>query len=373
MSASDPGSYPAGFADGVTARKIDVIAMVAPGYLEIRDPRGEMLERWAFGDIAVVSSPRRDEPGVLQGGRGGRARLTFTHPALLARLREAGAARRGAHAGDRTMVRRALIWGVAMVAGIAALFFVAIPLLAKEIAAVIPRGFEARLGDRYVEMLTGFLAEGPVANQVCRNRDGIAVIERLVQRLQAVARVDPPPAVTVVNGGLVNAFALPGSRLIVMRGLIDSVDDADELAAVLAHELAHAVHRHPTEAAVKRTAGSFVVGLLLGDAIGISVVGTVAGQLLAAAYSREAESEADATGLMLLDKAGIEAGGFVRFMARMAEMEGKASGARLFAHFSTHPPSEARAALGRTHAGRGAPAMSAEDWSQLKAVCSLTR
>lgn len=373
MSASDPGFYPAGYADGRTARKIDVIAMVAPGFLEIRDPTGTMLERWAFADIAVVSAPRRDEPGVLKGGRDGRARLTFTHAALIARLRDAGAGAPAAHAGDRRMVRRVLVWGAAMVAGVAAIFLVAIPLLAKEIAAVIPRGFEARLGDRYVEMLTGFLADAPEANQLCRDRDGIAVIKRLVDRLQAVAQVDPPPAVTVVNGGLVNAFALPGSRLIVMRGLIDAVDDADELAAVLAHELAHAVHRHPTEAAVKRTAGSFVVGLLLGDAISVSIVGSVAGQLLAAAYTREAESEADATGLMLLDKAGIEAGGFVRFMARMAEMEGKASGARLLAHFSTHPPSEARAALGRAHAGRGAPAMSAEAWSQLKAVCRLTR
>ncbi|MBL8698969.1 MAG: M48 family metallopeptidase [Alphaproteobacteria bacterium] len=372
MSAFDTGAYAAGYADGRTARRVDVIAMVAPGQLELRHPDGTMLERWAFADIRLVAAPREGEAGMLQGGEGGRARLRFTQPALLARLREAGAAVPHAHYGDRRIARRALFWGAATVAGVAALFLVVIPLLAKQIAAVIPRGFEARLGDRYVEMLTGFLADGPGPARLCGRPEGRAALQDLVDRLQAHARVDPPPVVSVINGGLVNAFALPGSRLIVLRGLIDAVGDADELAAVIAHELAHVVHRHPTEAAVKRTAGSFVVGLILGDAIGVSIAGTIAGQLLSAAYTREAEAEADDTGLRLLAAAGIDASGFARFMARMAEQEGKGAGSGVLAHFSTHPPSEARAALARGQAGRGASAMSGEAWRRLRAICAVT-
>ncbi|MBM3525919.1 MAG: M48 family metallopeptidase [Alphaproteobacteria bacterium] len=370
MSASDTGAFAVGYSDGRIARRIDAIAMVAPGHLEIRNRDGTMIDRWAFAGIALVMAPARGEAGVLQGGVDGAARLSVTDPLLLARMRDAGATLGSARYGDRTIVRRAMIWGVGTVAAIAVLFLAIIPALSRQIAAVIPRGFEARLGDRYVELVTGFLADGGKV-PVCRGTEGRVVLETLVARLAAPVTIDPPPTVRVINGALVNAFALPGSRLVVMRGLLEAIGDADELAAVLAHELAHAVHRHPTEAAIKRSAGSFVVGLLLGDAISVSIAGTLGGQLLSAAYSREAEAEADTTGLRILAAAGIDAAGFVRFMARMAEMEGKSSGARLLAHFSTHPPSAERAAMAQANAGRGGLALSAEDWRRLRAICAV--
>lgn len=371
MSASDAGAFAVGYSDGRSARRLEAIAMVAPGHLEIRNRDGTMIERWAFADVALVTPPRRGEPGVLQGGAEGAARLSFTEPLLLARLREAGAPIGAARYGDGAIVRRAVFWSAGAIGAIAVLFLAVIPTLSRQIANIIPRDFEARLGDRYVDLVTEFLAD-PGKPGRCAGADGRAALEALVARLAKTVTLDPLPTVTVINGALVNAFALPGSRLVVMRGLLEAIGDAEELAGVLAHELAHAVHRHPTEAAIKRSAGSFVVGLLLGDAITVSIAGTLAGQLLSAAYSREAEAEADTTGLGILADAGIDAGGFLRFMARMAEMEGKSSGARLLAHFSTHPPSAERAALAQASAGRGGAAMGAADWRRLRAICAVT-
>lgn len=366
--------FPARYSDGQIARRVDVLVQIAPGFLEIRMRDGQMIDRWNFATIGVIARPRRGEECQLQGGATAAARLIFSDAALFDRLREAGAPIKPARYGDARMRRRALLWAGAAIASVAAIFLVVIPMLATQIAAILPRKFEASLGDRYVDMFAELFADGPRDKRICRSADGVAALDRLVERLQGVARVDPPPVVTVINGKLVNAFALPGSRLIVLRGLIDDASDADELAGVLAHELAHALHRHPTEAAVKRTAASLVVGLLLGDAITVSIFGTIAGQLLSTAYSREAEAEADATGLRLLTEAGIDTGGFSRFMDRLAfkdrleKMEGGATGG-LLSLFSTHPPSAARAALARAREGQGGKFMNAVDWWQIKKIC----
>jgi beta-barrel assembly-enhancing protease len=373
MSVDDSSTEFAGLLnDGRSARAIAVTVRVVPGHLEFADGDGAVADRWPFAVLGLVRRPRRGEAVVLRGGRDGAARLTIRDPAILDRLRGAGALLAVTAPGPPGAWRRLVAWGIGAVASLALIFFVALPMLATHVAAVLPRGFEAEVGDRYAEMLTRLLADPRAGAATCTQPAGRAALDTLVAQLQAVARVDPPPVVTVIDGATMNAFALPGSRLIVMRGLIAAVEDADELAAVLAHEIAHTVHRHPTETAIRQSAASFVLGLVVGDALGVSVIGTLAGQLLAAAHSREAEAEADATGLRLLAQAGLRTDGFARFMSRLAHKEGGRGAPGVLGYFETHPPSAARAARGGDRAD-GAPAMSPAEWDAVRRICEPVR
>ena len=134
----------------------------------------------------------------------------------------------------------------------------------------------------------------------------------------------------------VNAFAAPGGHVVVLSGLIDEAKSGDEVAGVLAHEIAHVIHRHPMESLVRAMGLAVLAEALSGDGLG----GTAAMLLAVTAYSREAE--ADATAVALLEAAGYDPLGLTDFFGRMAGEE-KRSGAGLIpSYLSTHPPSEAR-------------------------------
>jgi predicted Zn-dependent protease len=155
----------------------------------------------------------------------------------------------------------------------------------------------------------------------------------------------------VVNTDAVNAFALPGGFVYVNRGLIEQTSNLSELAGVLAHEIAHVEERHSVkqiERVQRANLGGVLASILLGGAAGgLAQTGiNVAGTAILAGYSREAESQADSLGVVLLVKAGIDPNGMVTFFKRLlAEHERQPS---LFEQwFSTHPLTEARIAATR--------------------------
>ena len=76
----------------------------------------------------------------------------------------------------------------------------------------------------------------------------------------------------------------------------------------LAHEHAHVLERHPTEVAVTRAGGLTLVSFLVGDVFGGVVIAGVAEALLSAGYTREAEAEADAVAIELMDAVGWKTG-----------------------------------------------------------------
>ncbi|MDH3919912.1 MAG: M48 family metalloprotease, partial [Rhodospirillales bacterium] len=106
------------------------------------------------------------------------------------------------------------------------------------------------------------------------------------------------------------------------------------------------------------------LGVMLGD-LGGGIVGLAGETLLSTSFSREAESDADATALELLGGAGLSAGGVAAFFARLQEEQGDMPAA--LALLSTHPTNESRREF---FAGAGGEtAMSAADWQALKAIC----
>jgi predicted Zn-dependent protease len=153
----------------------------------------------------------------------------------------------------------------------------------------------------------------------------------------------------VIESDTPNAFALPGGYVAVYTGLLPVADNADGLAAVMGHEIGHALARHGAERMSQQQLmqfGQVAAGAMVGDMgyeaqrmiAGVFGMGAEVGLLLP--FSRTHESEADMIGLELLVRACFDPREAPRLWERMAQLSG---GDRPPAILSTHPDPEARA------------------------------
>ena len=151
--------------------------------------------------------------------------------------------------------------------------------------------------------------------------------------------------VNVVSSNEVNAWCMPGGKIAVYTGLIEKVHPTDdELAAVMGHEIGHALREHGRERASQQQAQGIVLGigaalLGLGDA-GASLAQTVADVTIGLPYSREFEREADRIGVELAARAGYDPRAAVTLWQKMIKVSG--GGPPQF--LSTHPSPENRIA-----------------------------
>ena len=153
----------------------------------------------------------------------------------------------------------------------------------------------------------------------------------------------------LVEDSEINAFCMPGGKIVVYTGLMELVSSDDELAVVLGHEVAHAVAKHSNErmsqqllAAAGAAAATEVVGRV--DATKRDAAATVFGlgaQVgVMLPFSRRHESEADYMGLALMTMAGYDPGAAVGFWKKMAAKGGSSMPAIL----SSHPSDATRIA-----------------------------
>ncbi len=148
--------------------------------------------------------------------------------------------------------------------------------------------------------------------------------------------------VVVFNDKTPNAFALPGNKIGIHTGMITLVDNPDQLAAVIGHEVGHVLAKHSNERASQQMAVSQGMSLIqavsapqtaLGQtAIGLLGVGAQYGILMP--YSRIHESEADRMGLNLMAKAGFDPR---QSIGLWQKMEQASQGRQPIEFMSTHP------------------------------------
>jgi predicted Zn-dependent protease len=170
----------------------------------------------------------------------------------------------------------------------------------------------------------------------------VEAIQSMVDRLTPHAATDDMEfEVHVVDAPLVNAFALPGGKIVVFTGLIAKADDADQVAGVLGHEMAHATLRHGLQRISQSLGFAAAVNLLLGDTQGLIAAGAELFQLASVnSYSREQEKAADEEGVRMLHAAGIDPLALARFFDTLKEEQGELPG--VVSWISTHPQHEAR-------------------------------
>ena len=147
----------------------------------------------------------------------------------------------------------------------------------------------------------------------------------------------------VDNPKVANAFVLPGGKVFVYSGLFRYAANEDELAVVVAHEVAHALRSHGIKGA-QRQQKAGLIGALLQVGMGVAGVNQNTAQTVTQVYrqgatlgylrphSREQELEADSIGLMLMAKAGYDPRAALSFWNKFGR-----SGQRIPEYLSTHP------------------------------------
>ena len=154
----------------------------------------------------------------------------------------------------------------------------------------------------------------------------------------------------LVADNQVNAFCMPGGKIVVYEGILPVTQNEASLAIVLGHEIAHAVAKHSAEQMTKSSNSSTLVQLgggvlsALGVDSGVTQVATAAASqgltLLNLKYSRDNESEADYMGLIFAAMAGYDPNVAVTFWQRMAAQ----SGGNVATWMSSHPSDQKRIA-----------------------------
>lgn len=155
----------------------------------------------------------------------------------------------------------------------------------------------------------------------------------------------------LVQDQSVNAFCMPGGKIVVYEGLLPVTKDEASLAIVLGHEIAHAVAKHSAEQMskqIKNQYGTEILGQVL-NAAGVSSGTTQLAQIIAQKglqfrslkYSRDNESEADRMGLIFAAMAGYDPNVAISFWQRMAQMTGNSNQSDVF---SDHPSDAKRIA-----------------------------
>ena len=174
-----------------------------------------------------------------------------------------------------------------------------------------------------------------------------------VKRLRAIAqRIIPQTArwnpkakawnweVNLLKSNQVNAFCMPGGRIAFFTGIIDKLKlTDDEIAAVMGHEIAHALREHGRDRQSKATGTSLVTGIggaILSAWSGYDVrgVANAAGQMVVLKFSRDEEREADLVGLDIAARAGYDPRAGVALWNKMAALDGRGAPIELL---STHP------------------------------------
>jgi predicted Zn-dependent protease len=230
------------------------------------------------------------------------------------------------------------------------------PFDRSQIVAMNPQQ-EAQLG---VQAFRQVLTENQAA--VVKSGPTVDAVERIGRNLAAAAESEPvlerlklkPQQFKwefrVLRSNQVNAFCLPGGKVVVYTGILPVAETESGLATVMGHEIGHALAHHGAERMAQQELvqlGQQAVAQSIGDMdpeqqrqiMGVLGAGSQYGVLLP--FSRKHESEADHIGLLLMAGAGYDPREAVEFWKRMDE---KGGGGRRPEFSSTHPSHEHRSA-----------------------------
>ena len=154
---------------------------------------------------------------------------------------------------------------------------------------------------------------------------------------------------SIINDSIPNAWALPGGKIVINRGLLTELDSEAELAAVLGHELVHSDAAHGARAQSKgmlTQAGAVVGMVILGSTIDSQAAREVAlmvpalgAQLVTQKYGRDAEREADEYGMLYMSESGYDPQGAVELQETFVELSREKDPDWVSGLFASHPPS----------------------------------
>lgn len=284
--------------------------------------------------LVFLSHPSAPDLSVFTSDQG-----LLRHPELLARPAVAAQIGTAGKKKQRNRLNSLAVMAaiVALVAGLVALKDPFVGLVVNQ----IPPSLETRLGNLVFSQIE---AQTTLVDDEQLEADLAALAEPL---LRTIPEDDYPFELHLAEDSTINAFALPGGKIVVHTGLILEADRPEEVLGVLAHEIAHVTHRHSLRNLVGTMGVWVVVQTLLGDASAlVAVVAEGGTRLLTLEFSRDFERDADDTGWEYLIDAGIDPRGLITFFEKIkneaAEQLGGDEVEESLSFLSTHPSSQER-------------------------------
>jgi len=214
------------------------------------------------------------------------------------------------------------------------------PFVGDRVVEIIPISTEMKLGDIMFNNMSVYVADEDEVNS--------KLLNEFFEVCGFTSEYDI--RISYADQDLVNAFAVPGGRILIYRGIIDKMNTWEELAALMAHELAHVNERHSFKQIARSLSGYLILSVLTGDVAGAStIVLENAYQIHQLSYSRSHEKEADIKGLEYLKKLQIRPDAMVDLFNTLNNASGLGAGANVsegindgLEYLSTHPTSTNR-------------------------------
>jgi Zn-dependent protease with chaperone function len=233
------------------------------------------------------------------------------------------------------------------------LYLLIVPWLSEKLASKVSVKTEQQLGDAVYDAMSLSSQEDTAASFVLN---------------EFFAALDVPTAyrirITVVNDNVVNAFALPGGRIVVYTALLKQIKSYPELAALLSHEFTHINNKHSTKSIFRKLGSKVFLGLLFGRFGSVtSVLVNHADNLKSLTYSRKLEKESDTEGLAILTQRKIDPQGFVSLFNHLKE---SAPSHALPEFLGSHPDTDKRIA----YINEASKGVIISDNNQLKTIFS---
>jgi Zn-dependent protease with chaperone function len=310
---------------------------------ELRFEGGDVYVQMPISGIQIESGGLNNEHFLFQhASRPGwilstADRLVLDEMALTAEpevQKQISGARRRKMALTRFYIAGGVLLGL-VAAAVLLLFFMK-SALARAVASRLPPSWEQQFGDAAMDSVRKEMT-------VIEKTKWDAQIHLIESKLlPGVTNTLYPIQFHVVESSEMNAFALPGGHIVVFTGLLKAVDRPEELAGVIAHEIAHITERHVLRKTIESLGLVLVLQSLFGDASGLLAVAHQGTEfLLQQKFSRDFEREADEVGFRYLVTAKIDPKGMVDFFTKLGK-EAEKAGSTQLGFLATHPPTSER-------------------------------
>ncbi len=327
-------SYKAKYYNGVTSNSFEVEVILFENYLEIIYESNDENHRliWYFKSIKESSFLSKNEV-TLKYGEFPHQSLEIFDNELINKIHETeifSSSKKKYGLFIKGGVKTIVIASTLIIFTISLLYFVVVPFVGEKASLLVPQSTEIDLGNSiYENVISAYEIDTAKTNTINRFASNINF------------GTDYPISITVVNSSEVNAFAIPGGKIVVYSEILKSIQTPEELSALLSHEASHVILQHSLKSMCRSIATGLVLSVLMNDVNGVSaVIIQNADNIKSLSYSRELEEEADINGLGIMINNKIDPKGMLGLFQKLKE----ANKIDIPEFISTHPVAETRLA-----------------------------
>jgi beta-barrel assembly-enhancing protease len=331
------------------------------------------LTHWSISGLHPIDPPQPGQPFRITHDNKPGSRLVIRDEAFIAELVAANKHLKGGYSVKH--LGQVLGWTAGGLAAAVALGWLAMTFLPAQLAGFLPERMRNEAGTQIVNSLVG-------KSKRCENPAGKEALAAMVAALAEGKAELPPLSVEVYDLPIMNAFAVPGGRVIFTNELIQKADTPEEVTGVFAHEVGHVALLHPEQQLVRIAGMQVLVAAFTGGGVG-EYLGNFAGIAAILQHSREAERAADGYARDVMTSAKVDPTGLKTFFQKVMKLEKPvdppkdanaaepSSLEKLGNLMSTHPDTEERInAIEPLPTGvTPVKVMTDAQWQALRAIC----